>query len=103
MCTLGDATAHAKGVGSIGDVSASVPPLVLPMLVALVPSLLLPLLAPAYPRVTLGRTRKQAGQQSTALSGHPHRTKRSRILATLLQNESMYNTSEYVHTGGLSH
>ena len=30
--------------------------------------------------------------------GHPHRTKRARILATLKQNESMYkNTSGYVH------
>ena len=58
----------------------------------------------ACPWVTLGRTRQRAGRQSAALSGHPHAAKRSRILATLQQNESMYiNTPRYVHTDGLSH
>ena len=50
-------------------------------------------------------THKQAGRQSTALTGASpcscHVTERFRILATLKQgNESMYsNTSGYVHMG----
>ena len=52
-----------------------------------------------------GDTHRQAGRQSTALTGASlrscHETKRFRILATLKQeNESMYsNTSGYVHMG----
>ena len=52
-----------------------------------------------------GDTHKQAGRQSTALTGASlrscHVTKRFRILATLKQgNKSMYsNTSGYVHMG----
>ena len=52
-----------------------------------------------------GDTHKQAGRQSTALTGASirscHVTKRFRILATLKQgNESMYsNTTGYVHMG----
>ena len=52
-----------------------------------------------------GDTHKQAGRQSTALTGASirscHVTKRFRILATLQRgNKSMYsNTSGYVHMG----
>ena len=52
-----------------------------------------------------GDTHRQAGRQSTALTGASlrscHETKRFRILATLKQgNKSMYsNTSGYVHMG----
>ena len=59
----------------------------------------------ASPRDAAVDTRKQAGRQSTALTGASsrscHVTKRFRILATLKQgNESMYsNTSGYVHMG----
>ena len=63
----------------------------------------------AWPRDAAPDTRKQAGRQSTALTGASsrschvtcHVTKRFRILATLKQgNESMYsNTSRYVHMG----
>ena len=59
----------------------------------------------ALPRDAAVDTRKQAGRQSTALTGASsrscHVTKRFRILATLKQgNKSMYsNTSGYVHMG----
>ena len=59
----------------------------------------------AWPRDAAGDTHKQAGRQSTALTGASlrpcHVTKRFRILATLKQgNKSMYsNTSGYVHMG----
>ena len=59
----------------------------------------------AWPRDAAVDTHKQAGRQSTALTGASsrscHVTKRFRILATLKQgNKSMYsNTSEYVHMG----
>ena len=59
----------------------------------------------AWPRDAAVDTRKQAGRQSTALTGASsrscHVTKRFRILATLKQgNRSMYsNTSGYVHMG----
>ena len=59
----------------------------------------------AWPRDAATDTRKQAGRQSTALTGASscscHVTKRFRILATLKQgNKSMYsNTSGYVHMG----
>ena len=59
----------------------------------------------AWPRDAAVDTHKQAGRQSTALTGASsrscHVTKRFRILATLKQgNESMYsNTSGYVHMG----
>ena len=59
----------------------------------------------AWPRDAAVDTRKQAGRQSTALTGASsrscHVTKRFRILATLRQgNKSMYsNTSGYVHMG----
>ena len=59
----------------------------------------------ARPRDAAGDTHKQAGRQSTALTGASlrscHVTKRFRILATLKQgNKSMYsNTSGYVHMG----
>ena len=59
----------------------------------------------AWPRDAAVDTRKQAGRQSTALTGASsrscHVTKRFRILATLKQgNKSMYsNTSGYVHMG----
>ena len=59
----------------------------------------------AWPRDAAADTRKQAGRQSTALTGASscscHVTKRFRILATLKQgNKSMYsNTSGYVHMG----
>ena len=44
-----------------------------------------------------GHASKQAGKALRS-QGHPHRTKRSRILATLKQNKGMYkNTSGYVH------
>ena len=45
-----------------------------------------------------GHASKQAGK-ALRLQGQPHRTKRSRILATLQQNKGMYekNTSGYVH------
>ena len=57
----------------------------------------------AWPRDAAVDTHKQAGRQSTALTGASsrscHVTKRFRILATLKQgNKSMYsNTSGYVH------
>ena len=57
----------------------------------------------AWPRDAAVETHKQAGRQSTALTGASsrscHVTNRFRILATLKQgNRSMYsNTSEYVH------
>ena len=59
----------------------------------------------AWPRDTAVDTHKQAGRQSTALTGASSRscqvTKRFSILATLKQgNKSMYsNTSGYVHMG----
>ena len=59
----------------------------------------------AWPRDAAVDTHKQAGRQSTALTGASsrscHVTKRYRILATLKQgNKSMYsNTSGYVHMG----
>ena len=59
----------------------------------------------AWPQDAAVDTRKQAGRQSTALTGASlrscHVTKRFRILATLKQgNRSMYsNTSGYVHMG----
>ena len=59
----------------------------------------------AWPQDAALDTRKQAGRQSTALTGASsrscHVTKRFRILATLKQgNECMYsNTSGYVHMG----
>ena len=59
----------------------------------------------AWPRDAAVDTHKQAGRQSTALTGASscscHVTKRFRILATLKQgNKSMYsNTSGYVHMG----
>ena len=59
----------------------------------------------AWPRDAAADTHKQAGRQSTGLTGASscscHVTKRFRILATLKQgNRSMYsNTSEYVHMG----
>ena len=59
----------------------------------------------AWPRDAAVDTRKQAGRQSTALTGASsrscHVTKRFRILATLKQgNKSMYSTtSGYVHMG----
>ena len=59
----------------------------------------------AWPQDAAVDTHKQAGRQSTALTGalsrSCHVTKRFRILATLKQgNKSMYsNTSGYVHTG----
>ena len=59
----------------------------------------------AWPRDAAVDTHKQAGRQSTALTGASsrscHVTKRFRILATLKQgNKSMYsNTSGYVHIG----
>ena len=59
----------------------------------------------AWPRDAVVDTHKQAGRQSTALTGASscscHVTKRFRILATLKQgNERMYsNTSGYVHMG----
>ena len=59
----------------------------------------------AWPQDAAADTRKQAGRQSTALTGASsclcHVTKRFRILATLKQgNKSMYsNTSGYVHMG----
>ena len=59
----------------------------------------------AWPRDAAVDTRKQAGRQSTALTGASlrscHVTKRFRILATLQRgNKSMYsNTSGYVHMG----
>ena len=59
----------------------------------------------AWPRDTAVDTHKQAGRQSTALTGASlrscHVTKRFRILATLKQgNKRMYsNTSGYVHMG----
>ena len=59
----------------------------------------------AWPRDAAVDTRKQAGRQSTALTGASsrscHVTKRFRILATLKQgNKIMYsNTSGYVHMG----
>ena len=59
----------------------------------------------AWPPDAAVDTHKQAGRQSTALTGASprscHVTKRFRILATLKQgNTSMYsNTSEYVHMG----
>ena len=59
----------------------------------------------AWPRDAAVDTRKQAGRQSTALTGTSsrscHMTKRFRILATLKQgNKSMYsNISGYVHMG----
>ena len=59
----------------------------------------------AWPRDAAVDTHKQAGRQSTALTGAPsrscHVTKRFRILATLKQgNKSMYrNISGYVHMG----
>ena len=59
----------------------------------------------AWPREAAVDTHKQAGRQSTALTGASsrscHVTKRFRILATLKQgNKSMYsNTSGYVHMG----
>ena len=59
----------------------------------------------AWPRDAAVDTHKQAGRQSTALTGASlrscHATKRFRILATLKQgNKSMYsNTSGYVHMG----
>ena len=57
----------------------------------------------AWPRDAAVDTHRQAGRQSTALTGASlcscHETKRFRILATLKQgNKSMYsNTSAYVH------
>ena len=59
----------------------------------------------AWPRDAAVDTHKEAGRQSTALTGASscscHVTKRFRILATLKQgNKSMYsNTSRYVHMG----
>ena len=59
----------------------------------------------AWPRDAAVDTHRQAGRQSTALTGASsrscHVTKRFRILATLKQgNKSMYsNTSGYVHMG----
>ena len=59
----------------------------------------------AWPRDAAGDTHKQAGRQSTALTGASlrscHVTKRFRILATLQRgNKSMYsNTSGCVHMG----
>ena len=59
----------------------------------------------AWPADAVADTHKQAGRQSTALTGASscscHVTKRFRILATLKQrNKSMYsNTSGYVHMG----
>ena len=59
----------------------------------------------AWPRDAAVDTHKQAGRQSTVLTGASlrscHVTKRFRILATLKQgNKSMYsNTSECVHIG----
>ena len=59
----------------------------------------------ARPRDAAVDTHKQAGRQSSALTGASlrscHVTKRYRILATLKQgNKSMYsNTSGYVHMG----
>ena len=59
----------------------------------------------AWPRDAAVHTHKQAGRQSTALTGASlrscHVTKRFRILATLQRgNKSMYsNTSGYVHMG----
>ena len=59
----------------------------------------------AWPRDAAVDTHKQAGRQSTALTGASlhscHVTKRFSILATLKQgNKSMYsNTSGYVHMG----
>ena len=59
----------------------------------------------AWPWDAAVDTHKQAGRQSTALTGAPsrsyHVTKCFRILATLKQgNKSMYrNTSGYVHMG----
>ena len=59
----------------------------------------------AWPRDAAVDTHKQAGRQSTALTGASlrscHVRKRFRILASLKQgNESMYsNTSGYVHIG----
>ena len=59
----------------------------------------------AWPRDAAADTHKQAGRQSTALTGASscscHVTKRFRILATLKQGtKSMYsNTSGYAHLG----
>ena len=59
----------------------------------------------AWPRDAAPDTHRQAGRQSTVLTGASsrscHVTKRFRILATLKQgNKSMYsNTSGYVHMG----
>ena len=44
-----------------------------------------------------GHAGKQAGKALRS-QGHPHRTKRPRIVATLKENKSMYkNKSGYVH------
>ena len=49
-----------------------------------------------------GHASKQAGKALRS-KGHPHRTKRSRILATLKENEGMYKTHQVMHRGGLGH